>query len=30
MSNGKTSIHYDPQGIEDTQDASTTVVIQHL
>ena len=26
MSNEKTSIHYDPQGIEDTQDTSVTVV----
>jgi hypothetical protein len=26
MSNGKTSIHYDPQGIEDTQDTSAIVV----
>jgi hypothetical protein len=26
MSNGKTSIHYDPQGIEDIQDTSVTVV----
>ncbi len=26
MSNGKTSIHYDPQGIEDAQDTSATVV----
>ncbi|MGD0496186.1 MAG: hypothetical protein ABSB28_09140 [Candidatus Bathyarchaeia archaeon] len=26
MSNGKASIHYDPQGIEDTQETSTMVV----